>query len=116
MFLNEKLKEIVGEPVADAPLKKADPFSLDSLIAWLEKQPGDDKYCFFSYGQCLFALYTVASGGALPADSDNDYVIGTSSFSIWSANWPEWASDVAANGPFTFGAALSRARALRDAP
>jgi len=41
---------------------KADPFSLDSLIAWLEKQPADKSYQFCDSSSCLIAQYLKAHG------------------------------------------------------
>jgi len=41
---------------------KADPFSLETLIAWLEKQPLEGKYYFFSTHNCLLARYFKAQG------------------------------------------------------
>jgi len=46
----------------DKTAVKADPFTLDSLIAWLEKQPADDTYCYIDNGMCLLAQYFTASG------------------------------------------------------
>lgn len=41
---------------------KADPFSLASLIAWLEQQPARKTYCYVSNGECLCAQYFTAMG------------------------------------------------------
>lgn len=41
---------------------KADPFSLESLIAWLEKQPAAKVYCYTDNGDCLLAQYFTAMG------------------------------------------------------
>ena len=39
---------------------KADPFKLETLIAWLEKQPGDQGYSYTCRGHCMLAQYFVA--------------------------------------------------------
>jgi hypothetical protein len=49
------------DPKWEAPVK-ADPFSLESLVAWLEKQPADKPYCYTSNGGCLLAQYFSALG------------------------------------------------------
>jgi hypothetical protein len=41
---------------------KADPFSLESLIAWLEKQPADATYDYCISSSCLIAQYLQACG------------------------------------------------------
>ena len=54
---------------------KTDPLSLDSLIAWLEKQPADAKYCYSDTGACLLAQYFAAIGfeGILVGARDFDH-------------------------------------------
>ena len=34
-----------------------DKFSLDTLIAWLERQPADGTYCYVMSNMCLLAQY-----------------------------------------------------------
>ena len=46
----------------DKPEVKADPFSLDSLVAWLEKQPAAKVYCYEDTGVCLLSQYFTAMG------------------------------------------------------
>lgn len=84
---------------------KADPLSLDSLIAWLEKQRAGAVYCYEDHGQCLAAQYN--------RSIDRDY-------SAPLCGWPPTAEDdfdyrlewIALQKPRTFGAALERARKL----
>jgi hypothetical protein len=90
---------------------KHDPFTLESLVAWLERQPGDEVYCYTDSGRCLLSQYFSEMLGR-PV----------------SVNWKYWGfkesrqqqplpkrfDDIAvgeglANG-WTFGAALTRAR------
>jgi hypothetical protein len=98
---------------------KADPFSLESLIAWLEKQPADKQYCYLDNGNCLHCQYFTAMG------FENVHAFG---FAIYHGKNPMLSSmgqddaienggrlsdqfvDVAVLGRHTFGAALDRAR------
>jgi hypothetical protein len=92
---------------------KADPFSLESLIAWLEKQPENKSYRYTCIGHCLLAQYFTAmgfervsvqpywfkhSGGIEQQFSDDFENIAV-------------AHDGRGKDKFTFGAALKRARA-----
>jgi hypothetical protein len=84
---------------------KADPFSLDNLIAWLEKQPAKKTYCFMDSGACLLGQYYIAMGC-------EKVVIGGMSVTL-DGHWqemPDDFSDIPAEYPRTFGAALKRAR------
>jgi hypothetical protein len=93
---------------------KPDVFSLQGLIAWLEKQPADKEYCYTSNGHCLIAQYLTHHG------YQNVYVRGCG---IWYANGasghlPDMArianpiAMVHPNESSTFGGALERAYAL----
>lgn len=94
------------------PEQKADPFSLESLIAWLEKQPAGRTYNFWDgtlmgncHGACLLHQYLVAQG--LPK------ILYPQIASIKKLEWDkELQHFVASPTPQTFGAALDRARAL----
>lgn len=80
------------------PETKADPFTLESLIVWLEKQPADRKYNWMSIsGLCLIDQYIAALG--LPTTAENYRRFDVSI-----------RSEVACAIPWTFGAALERAR------
>ena len=86
-----------------------DPFSLKSLIAWLEKQPADRAYEFYDCDACLIAEYLRAvKGWETPANHTSSYVTG------FFGSMEEYHG-VAARWPWTFGAALERARALESA-
>lgn len=113
MFLKDSLEKVLGEPVAlRAPLKevKADPFSLESLIAWLENQPAKKRYCFMDTGHCLIAQYFDHCG------IKYENIGGT----IWwprlskSEPLPDGFAEVAGRGAMTFGAALTRAQAALE--
>lgn len=95
--------------ILDIP-SEADPFSLESLIAWLEKQPADKEYDYYDCdGACLYGQYGAAIRLARPMDAwdrvcDSDCL-----------NNRNHAGDIAARTPWTFGAALTRAkRALQE--
>lgn len=102
----------------------ADPFSLESLTRWLEEQcaagRADEGYCYTDGGRCLLAQYCKEVGikytsSGLPPRSVRP--TWTHWFSGWEielgteAQLLELAAAYA-GGPRTFGAALSRARAL----
>lgn len=81
---------------------KPDVFSLESLIAWLEKQPADEVYDYMNcHGACLLDQYGAAM--AVPRNSatyrqlDRAFDGGGGYF-------------IACGHPRTFGAALTRAR------
>lgn len=83
---------------------KADPLTLQSLIAWLETKPPDEIYCYVDQGRSLAAQYNIEIGRKYavyslfdPPETDEtkfDYAL-------------EWIS---CDGRQTFGATLSRAR------
>jgi hypothetical protein len=95
---------------------KVDPFNLDNLIAWLEKQPADMSYVYTNPCGCVLAQYfqqygyrRVSTLGVYAADD--------------SIKLPEgWDRIASGHGCYlkdidkrlTFGRALGRARALRD--
>jgi|SRR5882672_9604510 len=85
---------------------KADPFSLDTLIAWLEKQPADKVYCYIDNGRCLLAQYFKEMGF-------KNALIGPYDFDCEGANsvkLPRHFNEISQRWDRTFGAALKRAR------
>jgi hypothetical protein len=102
----------------EKPEIKADPFSLDSLIEWLEKQPADKPYCYMDNGHCLLGQYFTAMGFRLVAVGGSDFDHETERGVIF----PEKFNDVAYGDlqtfdfNRTFGAALKRARAYLRSP
>jgi hypothetical protein len=93
---------------------KADPLSLESLIAWLEKQLAGARYDYGCNGTCMLARYFYRV-------DPNFLSVGTSRVSFEDGDrffdWelPDGWDDIAFGdaGPYTFGAALERARALQ---
>jgi len=94
---------------------KADPFSLESLIAWLEKQPADGVYCYADTGHCLISQHFKAAGfGPRIAVGVGSFCTAPLRSERWSRdnNYPSAFDDIAVARPRTFGAALTRARAV----
>jgi hypothetical protein len=92
---------------------KPDVFSLEGLIAWLEKQRPDIG-CRYEYaGECLIGQYIAGHGGTLvcPGAKMGFYRLADGrKLSIDLAGHPFHL--VARDRPNTFGAALTRARQL----
>lgn len=94
----------------DGPLPKPDVFSLDGLIAWLETQVSETRYDYMATGDCLMCRYLRAQG--LPVRAVGGlYWRDRDGVKHFDGSEPFWS--VASAG--SFGAALERARALRDA-
>lgn len=96
MFLEDKSKFPQVEP-------KADPFTLDSLIAWLETKDPVEEYVWFNLkGSCLLSQYSCAHGG--------------SPWYVKHFGGEEKCQpfeNMAFDRPHTFGAALTRARSIK---
>ncbi len=91
------------------------PFELQSLIEWLKKHPADWTYDFDDgdgIGKgCLVLRYLRAAGFNASRCGFTNAWDNTSN----QIHLPQgWVSDIAMPEPHTFGAALSRARALED--
>lgn len=74
---------------------KHDPFTLEALIAWLEKQVPAETYNYVKPRTCLIGQFTGVS--LLSDEVDERCFVG--------------AHSIAYDGEWTFGAALDRARA-----
>lgn len=86
---------------------KPDVFSLEGLIAWLERQPAEIEYDFVDCkGGCLIGLYASGMGQPDITAPDGFYAIHD-----YFAD-RDITYHVSTQIPWTFGAALSRARAL----
>ena len=79
---------------------KPDVFSLESLIAWLEKMPADNAYNAANPRECLLGQWIMSAGVDDPTIT-----------SVTMGNRMPF-NDIAVARPYTFGAALDRARAL----
>lgn len=90
--------------------KPADVFSLESLIAWLEKQPADKEYDWSRAGSCLLGQWCEAHG--LYGEE-----LFTKSIELGQWDGKNNGFAEAALGSLTectFGAALKRARAANS--
>lgn len=108
MYLESKEK-FVG---VEAP---ADPFSVESLIVWLKRQPAHQKYCAGDPGICLIAQYVLDAGGRITRPEG--YFIGDHNLGVTptyhGSDHPFFHVAYGADGR-TFGAALSRALAIKE--
>lgn len=78
---------------------KVDPLSLEGLIAWLEQQPSDKEYPYHDIqGACMVGQYMASHGVTW---SCRNFVNG----------WSSLFGRITAVQPWTFDAALERARA-----
>lgn len=95
---------------------KADPFSLESLIAWLETKPPQEKYDFCEWNNCLLAqwLQSIDPSAKVEQGGPHGYYYRALGRSIDLYRFQKIATSdrywVAKN--MTFGAALKRARKL----
>lgn len=84
---------------------KADPFSLEAFIGWLEKQPANKTYEFMNcQGACLLGQYMASVGEPW---SDGKYVEIAHSM---CRGYKGFDFYIGVTRPHTFGAALDRAR------
>lgn len=101
MYLDEK-------PFTDPSVEtKLDIYALPTFIAWLEKHLREQTYDWKNCkGECLISLYMVDHG--IPWNSSED---GHSYSKFVCRTEGDWQI-IASCQPWTFGAALSRARVL----
>lgn len=87
---------------------KADPLTLAGLIEWLEKQPAAEAYDYDDCsGKCLYGLYMAHHGFTWAASG----ACGKSESTLERSRFCDLVyAEVAAAEPWTFGAALDRAR------
>ena len=97
------------DPKWEKTKTKAAPFSLSSLIAWLEQKPADETYCYEDTGGCLLHKYFTPCGFT-------NVLVGGMSL-VHGSQWQHYKrisaamQDIPLEHPRTFGAALERARA-----
>lgn len=100
---------MLWNPKWKKPETKADPFTLESLIAWLEKQPAHIAYDYTDSSNCLLCQYFRAQGF-------NVNTLSCGGFDIKGSRAPDitypyiFCKVSNAMGSETFGAALNRAR------
>lgn len=89
---------------------KADPFTLESLIAWLEKQPANGEYEFISHMKCALAQWL----RSIDPEAESSHMKSSYCYDVDGASHDfESFKDIVGTLPYTFGAALERARALQ---
>jgi hypothetical protein len=104
--VNHRLKQTRRTTLLyDPKWEKTDPISLESLIAWLEKQPEAQRYDFTNCrGGCLLGKYMASVGMAWDMDVYEDLA------HTMCPNAPYGHFPIGSELPHTFGAALARAR------
>ena len=93
----------VSDYLAPDTETKPDVFSLRSLVAWLETQPSETEYHYLPIDGCLIDQWCNAVGIKMPGPV---LLLGLPTTNAQKIEY------VAMETPHTFGAALSRARAL----
>lgn len=91
---------------------KADPLTLEALIAWLEKQPRGARYDYFEGDHCLLGQWARSIDPQMKSLAKH---IGYSHCYVYASATQEIDlrdfDEIAINEPTTFGAALDCARA-----
>lgn len=82
---------------------KADPFALESLIAWLEGRDPAAEYCWEEPATCLLGQFATAMGDIYPSGKSLE-LSGSEPF-----------AEIALRFPYTYGDALHRARSALTA-
>jgi hypothetical protein len=95
----------------EAPVK-ADPFSLDALIAWLRTKPDNEGYCYMSTGECLAAQYHRFVGSEYDIGIIKDADLSQIDC-VFNYNFRQQMEWIAQLHPRTFAGALSRALAIK---
>jgi hypothetical protein len=87
---------------------KADPLTIESLIAWLETMPANKRYEYeICNGKCLYGLYMASHGIAWGESGACSTLDSGQERADFCAMVYE---HVAVQRPWTFGAALDRAK------
>lgn len=109
MFLEDKNKSAGVET-------KADPFTLDALIAWLRTRPGNEEYCWTNGGSCLYGQYgEFLRLGVSDASAYLAVINGFGVHGTYCNSLIEPFGNLAMGSPRTFGGALDRALAIKGA-
>lgn len=91
---------MLHNPKWDAP-PKVDPLTLTALIAWLEQQPAKRSYCYINELGCLAYQYNKSIGRKYVTRETRE-----------PKRFDYTLENIASVEPYTFGAALERARKL----
>lgn len=84
--------------------------SLAGLAAWLETQDPATVYNWLSTKDCLMCRYARSIGMTIHGAGGSYWRMPDQS----KVEWPKGSTNVARHEPFTYGAALQRARNMRD--
>lgn len=109
MFQPDKLKELIGSHKAAAPTFAPD---LTGLIGWLETHYGSSEYDWNNIHGCLVCKFLVAIGKRDTPLTLQEVFGRLDGEHYWVSSKAYHA--IAGTHPWTFGAALLRARAYRD--
>lgn len=92
---------------------KADPFKLETLIAWLESQDPNQQYDYWDCkGRCLYGQYMTHHG--IPWSEARASDVYREKGADPNKIYREWFyNKIAVTEPYTFGGALERARKLQ---
>lgn len=99
---------MLWNPKFDKPAEtKTNPFTLESLIAWLETMPADTEYPYMNVQECIACQYLQAHGYQRPWEGPD---AGLALYARAMGGEDNYFK-IAQSGRWTFGAALERARA-----
>ena len=113
MLYNPDWKPNEAPPKKLKKLKKPDPFKLNTLIAWLEKQPAHKGYLYNDHTHCVLAQYFTAHGFENVHMWSCEFTYRMNAWSLDRAGHRDVSkrfSEIAYHLPHTFGWALARAK------
>lgn len=88
------------------------PLSLEAFTDWLATMPADGEYDYTACMTCAFSQYLTAIG-LKPAGVGPGYWRQRGADSLRHRPLPDGVEEIVYTTPWTFGAALSRARELQ---
>ena len=110
MLYDPKWSETKSPPVIPAVVMPTTPDEvLRGLVAWLEGQPGGTEYSWVNPSDCLFCRYSQSLGNKVCGYSSLYRLVPGG---IENPHLGRIEHDVAQPKPWTYAAALDRARAL----
>lgn len=101
------------DPKWTAPVK-CDPFSIESLVAWLKTMPPEREYCYVCNDNCVLAQYFTAQGFEGVRMQTNTFLYIFMKERV-SQDLPFGWNAIALSPGRTYGAALTAALRHRDA-
>jgi hypothetical protein len=85
--------------------------TVERLAAWLETQPAETKYDYFSCRGCLIARYLIANGAKSALVGGSRVGATLADGARVDIGLPKEVGDISQDGDHTYGAALERAKA-----